>query len=99
MPLTRDQSLIIIFKFCQWFRYPGHPSETLFHIVCESLLVEVYNPGRKLFMKVIGKTPLIKLDRDFDEFITGVGTGGSFSGNAEIFKDAIPGIRCISEFS
>ncbi|HBB91413.1 MAG: cysteine synthase [Bacteroidetes bacterium GWF2_49_14] len=39
---------------------------------------------------------LKELDRDFDEFITGVGTGGSFSGNAEIFKDAIPGIRCIA---
>ena len=31
----------------------------------------------------------------FDEFITGVGTGGSFSGNAEVLKAAIPGLRCI----
>lgn len=30
-----------------------------------------------------------------DEFIAGVGTGGCFSGNSEIFKDKIPGIRCI----
>lgn len=30
------------------------------------------------------------------EFIMGVGTGGSFSGNAEIFKEAIPGIRCVA---
>jgi cysteine synthase A len=35
------------------------------------------------------------LGNDIDEFITGVGTGGSFSGNAEAFKDLIPGIRCI----
>jgi cysteine synthase A len=31
-----------------------------------------------------------------DEFITGVGTGGSFSGNAEILKNQVPGIRCIA---
>lgn len=30
------------------------------------------------------------------EFIMGVGTGGSFSGNAEIFKQEVPGIRCIA---
>lgn len=30
------------------------------------------------------------------EFITGVGTGGSFSGNAEVFKNKIPNIRCIA---
>ena len=35
------------------------------------------------------------LGKDIDEFIMGVGTGGSFSGNAEIFKKEIPGIRCI----
>ena len=33
---------------------------------------------------------------DFDEFITGVGTGGSFSGNAEFLKEINPGIRCIA---
>ncbi|HEX6332869.1 MAG TPA: cysteine synthase family protein [Flavisolibacter sp.] len=31
-----------------------------------------------------------------DEFIMGVGTGGCFSGNAEIFKKEIPGIRCLA---
>ena len=35
------------------------------------------------------------LGRDIAEFIQGVGTGGSFSGTAEIFKEEIPGIRCI----
>ncbi len=36
------------------------------------------------------------LGSNFDEFIMGVGTGGTFSGNAEVFKDKIPNIRCIA---
>jgi cysteine synthase A len=36
------------------------------------------------------------LGNTIDEFIMGVGTGGCFSGNAEIFKDRIPNIRCIA---
>jgi cysteine synthase A len=35
------------------------------------------------------------LGHDIDEFITGVGTGGSFSGTSEVFKNEIPDIRCI----
>jgi cysteine synthase A len=35
------------------------------------------------------------LGNNIDEFIMGVGTGGCFSGNSEIFKKEIPGIRCI----
>jgi cysteine synthase A len=35
------------------------------------------------------------LGKNIDEFITGVGTGGSFSGNAEVLKAEIPHIRCI----
>jgi cysteine synthase A len=36
------------------------------------------------------------LGKDIDEFIMGVGTGGCFSGNAEILKKEVPGIRCIA---
>ena len=36
------------------------------------------------------------LGNDIDEFIMGVGTGGSFSGNSEILKKEIPNIRCIA---
>jgi cysteine synthase len=36
------------------------------------------------------------LGNSIDEFIMGVGTGGCFSGNAEIFKKEIPGIKCIA---
>jgi cysteine synthase A len=36
------------------------------------------------------------LGNNIDEFIMGVGTGGCFSGNSEVFKEEIPGIRCIA---
>jgi cysteine synthase A len=36
------------------------------------------------------------LGKNIDEFIMGVGTGGSFSGNAEMLKQEIPSIRCIA---
>src|SRR5258705_167765 len=36
------------------------------------------------------------LGKNIDEFIMGVGTGGCFSGNSEVFKKEIPGIRCIA---
>lgn len=36
------------------------------------------------------------LGKDIDEFITGVGTGGSFSGNAELLKKEIPNISCVA---
>jgi cysteine synthase A len=32
----------------------------------------------------------------FDEFIMGVGTGGCFSGNAEVIKKELPSTRCIA---
>ena len=35
------------------------------------------------------------LGERINEFIAGVGTGGCFSGNSEIFKSRIKGIRCI----
>lgn len=46
-----------------------------------------YHEMAREIMAVLGK--------NIDEFIMGVGTGGSFSGNAEVFKNEIPGIRCI----
>jgi len=36
------------------------------------------------------------LGTDIDEFIMGVGTGGCFSGNAEVLKAEVPDIRCIA---
>lgn len=37
-----------------------------------------------------------ELGSDIDEFIMGVGTGGSFSGNAEVLKEQVPNIQCIA---
>ncbi len=39
---------------------------------------------------------LAVLGNTIDEFMTGVGTGGCFSGNSEVFKKEIPNIRCIA---
>lgn len=36
------------------------------------------------------------LGSNINEFIMGVGTGGCFSGNSEVLKKEIPGIRCIA---
>lgn len=44
----------------------------------------------------MAKEIMATLDNQIDEFITGVGTGGSFSGNAEVFKTALPHCRCIA---
>ena len=46
-----------------------------------------YHEMAREIMNILGK--------NIDEFIMGVGTGGSFSGNAEVFKEEISGIRCI----
>lgn len=47
-----------------------------------------YHPMAKEVIKMLGT--------DIHEFIMGVGTGGCFSGNAEIYKKEIPGVRCIA---
>lgn len=44
----------------------------------------------------MAKEMIAVLGNTIDEFIMGVGTGGSFSGNAEVFKKEIPGIRCLA---
>lgn len=44
---------------------------------------------------IMAKEIIDALGNNIDEFITGVGTGGCFSGNSEVFKNKIPNIRCI----
>lgn len=53
--------------------------------------VDNRNAYHKMAKEIIGA-----LGNTIDEFVMGVGTGGSFSGNAEILKAQIPGIRCIA---
>lgn len=43
----------------------------------------------------MAKEIIDELGDEIDEFIAGVGTGGCFSGNSEIFKKIIPHIRYI----
>ncbi len=47
-----------------------------------------YHPMAREIMNVLGT--------EIDEFVTVAGGGGCFSGNAEIFKKEIPGIKCIA---
>jgi cysteine synthase len=44
---------------------------------------------------IMAREILDVLGKGIDEFIAGVGTGGCFSGNSEVLKNEIPGIRCI----
>jgi cysteine synthase A len=53
------------------------------------------NPDNRNAYHQMAREIMQVLGTDIHEFITGVGTGGSFSGNAEILKKEIPGIRCI----
>jgi len=53
--------------------------------------VDNRNAYHKMAREIISE-----LGNDIDEFIMGVGTGGSFSGNAEVFKKEIPKIRCLA---
>ncbi|CAM1372956.1 PLP-dependent cysteine synthase family protein [Tenacibaculum xiamenense] len=53
------------------------------------------NLDNKIAYHAMAKEILNDLGNDIDEFIAGVGTGGCFSGNAEIFKKEVPSINCI----
>lgn len=53
------------------------------------------NPDNRSAYHKMAYEVISVLGKEIDEFIAGVGTGGSFSGNAEIFKKEIPSVRCI----
>jgi cysteine synthase len=53
--------------------------------------VDNRNAYHKMAAEMIGV-----LAKNIHEFIMGVGTGGSFSGNAEALKKDVPGVRCIA---
>jgi cysteine synthase A len=54
------------------------------------------NPDNRAGYAPMAREIMTALGGRFDEFVTGVGTGGSFSGNAEVFKAALPGVRCLA---
>ncbi|WP_276480141.1 PLP-dependent cysteine synthase family protein [Paraflavitalea pollutisoli] len=54
------------------------------------------NPDNRNAYHAMAREIMEVLGTDIDAFITGVGTGGSFSGNAEAFKAANSAIRCIA---
>jgi cysteine synthase len=54
------------------------------------------NVDNKNAYHAMAKETIDVLGKDIDEFIMGAGTGGCFSGNAEVFKNEIPAIRCIA---
>ena len=51
--------------------------------------------NRKAYHKMAAEVIAV-LGRNIHEFIMGVGTGGSFSGNAEVYKKEVPGVRCVA---
>ena len=53
--------------------------------------VDNRNAYHKMAKEIIGV-----LGNTIDEFVMGVGTGACFSGNSEILKEQVPGIRCIA---
>lgn len=54
------------------------------------------NPDNRAGYAGMGEEIVAALDGRLDEFVQGVGTGGSFSGNAEVIKARVPGARCVA---
>lgn len=57
---------------------------------------QINNNDNKIAYHKMAKEIIDVLGTNIDEFMTGVGTGASFSGNSEIFKKEIPDIRCMA---
>lgn len=54
------------------------------------------NPDNRAGYAPMAHEILAALDGRLDEFVMGVGTGGCFSGNAEVYKQQVPQVRCIA---
>ena len=54
------------------------------------------NPDNRAGYHAMADETLAPLGGRLDEFVMMVGTGGAFSGNAEVFKARVPGVRCIA---
>jgi len=53
------------------------------------------NPDNRSGYHAMANEILEDLGGRLDAFVMGVGTGGSFSGNAEVLKERVPGVRCV----
>jgi cysteine synthase len=54
------------------------------------------NPDNRASYHAMAEEILEAMDGRVDAFVMGVGTGGSFSGNAEVLKERVPGVRCVA---
>ena len=54
------------------------------------------NPDNPAGYHAMAEETLAALDGRLDEFVMMVGTAGAFTGNAEIFKARVPGVRCFA---
>ena len=54
------------------------------------------NPDNRAGYNAMAEETLAALDGRLDEYVMMVGTAGSFSGNAEVFKARVPGVRCVA---
>ena len=54
------------------------------------------NPDNRAGYHAMAEESLTALGGRLDEYVMMVGTGGSFSGNAEVLKAKVPGMRCIA---
>jgi cysteine synthase len=54
------------------------------------------NADNRAGYHAMAEETLAALDGRLDEYVMMVGTGGSFSGNSEIFKQRVPGVRCFA---
>lgn len=54
------------------------------------------NPDNRAAYHRMGEEIVEALGDRVDGFVMGVGTGGSFSGNAELLKQRVPGVRCVA---
>lgn len=57
---------------------------------------QVNNPDNKRGYHGMAREILAELDAGIDEFVVAVGGGGCISGNAEILKEHVPGIRVVA---
>jgi cysteine synthase len=54
------------------------------------------NPDNRAGYHSMAEETLAALDGRLDEYVMMVGTAGAFSGNAEVFKARVPGVRCVA---